>query len=68
MAPFRVATPSPSREDAVKLFYSICDRCDRTFGSPFWPNRALCDVCYRAQLKILHRDQHPVLRGMFATA
>jgi hypothetical protein len=52
----------------VKLFYSICDRCDRTFGSPSWPNRALCDVCYGAQLKILHRDQHPVLRRMFATA
>jgi hypothetical protein len=66
MAPFWVATPLPSREGAVKLFYSICDRCDRPFGSPSWPNRALCDVCYLAQVKIFHRDQYSVPRGMLA--
>ena len=60
----RDATPSPRKQDAVRLFHSMCDRCNRSFGSPSWPTRGLCDVCHLAQMKILHRAQYPVLRQM----
>jgi hypothetical protein len=64
MDSLRDASPLPSKVDVMQLFYSICDRCNRSFRSPSWPTRGLCDGCYLARMKILHRDQYPVPRRM----